>query len=157
MSQVEMDLRQEIVGLHQQLGHGDYQIKEQHAVLLETQEKLSHSLIRELDLIAALDEQKELVSHYREQNENLKKFQLQLENRIRQQRHTLASMQASLRERNVVKQAWFEGREALLSEQLRQATSSLHNWREEAGSQRLFAEIAQRRLDELEQSPTLDV
>jgi hypothetical protein len=57
---------------------------------------------------------------------------LHLESRIRQQRHEIAVLQAALRQRNVRTAAWYEGREAILREQLREVTSAMHSWRDQA-------------------------
>lgn len=62
-----------------------------------------------------------------------------LESRVRQQRHTITVLQASLRERNVRTRAWYEGRDALLRDQLRSATSAMYGWKAEAD--RLKAEL----------------
>lgn len=49
-----------------------------------------------------------------------------LEARIASQKRTITSLQGKLRERNVRTRSWYEGREALLREQLQRATARLY-------------------------------
>jgi phenylpropionate dioxygenase-like ring-hydroxylating dioxygenase large terminal subunit len=55
-----------------------------------------------------------------------------LEQRIFAQKRTITSLQATRRERNVRARGWYQGREALLQEQLAAARREADYWRKKA-------------------------
>lgn len=55
-----------------------------------------------------------------------------LEARIASQKRTITSLQAKLRERNLKRDQWYKGREALLREELARTTGAMYGWKQQS-------------------------